>query len=206
MKTIITDKNASEKDMSKKDIIETILFIISQILDYSSRLEQITPSIFDEKKKEKKMSVEDLSTEESLSDTNNNLTIEDNKPKEKYSLADYIYYWVEKLDFDEDLLFLTMMNFDKILESKMIILNEQNVENVLFTCMIITQKYYEDEKIFDKDYCRLKKIDSNELLEMQIKLLEMLNYSLFIDENDFKQYKKGMKKIWKKNMLYLCYS
>ena len=99
-----------------------------------------------------------------------------------------------------------MMNLDKILASKKIILNEENVANVLFTCMIITQKYYEDEKIFDKDYSRLKKIDCDALIEMQIKLLEMLNFSLLIDENDFKLYKIRMKKLWRKNMLYLCYS
>ena len=193
--------------MSKKDIIETIIFIINQILEYTSRLEQLTPSIFDAKKKQDQKGEEELSTDDqTLSDSFNDLNIKEDTKIEKYTLDQLIYYWVDKLNFDENLLLLMMMNLDKILDSKKIILNEENVANVLFTCMIITQKYYEDEKIFDKDYSRLKKIECDDLIEMQFKLLEMLNFSLEIDENDFKLYKIRMKKLWRKNMIYLCYS
>ena len=41
-------------EMSKKDIIETILFILSKILDYTSKLDEEIPSIFDRKEKEEK--------------------------------------------------------------------------------------------------------------------------------------------------------
>ena len=206
MKTIINNINITEKDMTKKDVIETIIYVINQILNYTSRLEEITPSIFDEKNKIEKLSEEDLSTDQTLSDSINNLSIEDNHQKKEFILSDYIYYWVEILNFDENLLLLMMMNLDKILNSKMIILNEQNVQNVLFTCMIITQKYYDDVIFNDKDYCKMKNLELDELIEMQEKELEMLNFSLYISEDDFKEYKKRMKKLWKKNMLYLCYS
>ena len=207
MKKLINNVDTSEKDMSKKDIIETIIFIINQILEYTSRLEQLTPSIFDAKKKQDQKGEEELSTDDqTLSDSFNDLNIKEDTKIEKYTLDQLIYYWVDKLNFDENLLLLMMMNLDKILDSKKIILNEENVANVLFTCMIITQKYYEDEKIFDKDYSRLKKIECDDLIEMQFKLLEMLNFSLSIDENDFKLYKIRMKKLWRKNMIYLCYS
>ena len=207
MKKLINNVDTSEKDMSKKDIIETIIFIINQILEYTSRLEQLTPSIFDAKKKQDQKGEEELSTDDqTLSDSFNDLNIKEDTKIEKYTLDQLIYYWVDKLNFDENLLLLMMMNLDKILASKKIILNEENVANVLFTCMIITQKYYEDEKIFDKDYSRLKKIECDDLIEMQFKLLEMLNFSLAIDENDFKLYKIRMKKLWRKNMIYLCYS
>ena len=207
MKKLINNVDTSEKDMSKKDIIETIIFIINQILEYTSRLEQLTPSIFDAKKKQDQKGEEELSTDDqTLSDSFNDLNIKEDTKIEKYTLDQLIYYWVDKLNFDENLLLLMMMNLDKILDSKKIILNEENVANVLFTCMIITQKYYEDEKIFDKDYSRLKKIECDDLIEMQFKFLEMLNFSLAIDENDFKLYKIRMKKLWRKNMIYLCYS
>ena len=156
-------------EMSKKDIIETILFILNKILDFTSKLDEEIPSIFDRKEKEEKNKEADLSTDET-SDKENE------------------------------------MNLDKILNSKKIILNEKNIENVLFTCMIITQKYYEDVIFSDKDYSKLLNIDCDEIIEMQMKYLESIDYSLLIDKEDLDQYKIKMKRIWRSNMLFLMNS
>ena len=191
------------KEMSKKDIIETILFILKQILDYTSKLKETIPSVFDKKEKEDKNPLSDLSTcqSDSLSDKEN-----DNSIEEKYTFGELIYYWIEKLNFNEDMLYLMMMNLDKLLNSKKIILNDKNVENILFTCMVITQKYYEDVIFSDKDYSKLKNIEYDDLINMQIDFLETINYSLLINKDDLEQYKIKMKRVWKKNMLFLLNS
>ena len=191
------------KEMSKKDIIETILFILKQILDYTSKLKETIPSVFDKKEKEDKNALSDLSTcqSDSLSDKEN-----DNCTEEKYTIAELINYWIEKLNFNEDMLYLMMMNLDKLLNSKKIILNDKNVENILFTCMVITQKYYEDVIFSDKDYSKLKNIEYDDLINMQMDFLETINYSLLINKDDLEQYKIKMKRVWKKNMLFLLNS
>ncbi len=191
------------KEMSKKDIIETILFILKQILDYTSKLKETIPSVFDKKEKEDKNPLSDLSTcqSDSLSDKEN-----DNCTEEKYTIDELINYWIEKLNFNEDMLYLMMMNLDKLLNSKKIILNDKNVENILFTCMVITQKYYEDVIFSDKDYSKLKNIEYDDLINMQIDFLETINYSLLINKDDLEQYKIKMKRVWKKNMLFLLNS
>ena len=191
------------KEMSKKDIIETILFILKQILDYTSKLKETIPSVFDKKEKEDKNILSDLSTSQSdsLSDKET-----DNSIEEKYSFAELIYHWIEKLNFNEDMLYLMMMNLDKLLNSKKIILNDKNVENILFTCMVITQKYYEDVIFSDKDYSKLKNIEYDDLINMQMDFLETINYSLLINKDDLEQYKIKMKRVWKKNMLFLLNS
>ena len=191
------------KEMSKKDIIETILFILKQILDYTSKLKETIPSVFDKKEKEDKNALSDLSTcqSDSLSDKEN-----DNCTEEKYTIDELINYWIEKLNFNEDMLYLMMMNLDKLLNSKKIILNDKNVENILFTCMVITQKYYEDVIFSDKDYSKLKNIEYDDLINMQIDFLETINYSLLINKDDLEQYKIKMKRVWKKNMLFLLNS
>ena len=191
------------KEMSKKDIIETILFILKQILDYTSKLKETIPSVFDKKEKEDKNALSDLSTcqSDSLSDKEN-----DNSIEEKYTFGELINYWIEKLNFNEDMLYLMMMNLDKLLNSKKIILNEKNVENILFTCMVITQKYYEDVIFSDKDYSKLKNIEYDDLINMQMDFLETINYSLLINKDDLEQYKIKMKRVWKKNMLFLLNS
>lgn len=191
------------KEMSKKDIIETILFILKQILDYTSKLKETIPSVFDKKEKEDKNALSDLSTcqSDSLSDKEN-----DNSIEEKYTFGELINYWIEKLNFNEDMLYLMMMNLDKLLNSKKIILNDKNVENILFTCMVITQKYYEDVIFSDKDYSKLKNIEYDDLINMQMDFLETINYSLLINKDDLEQYKIKMKRVWKKNMLFLLNS
>ena len=191
------------KEMSKKDIIETILFILKQILDYTSKIKETIPSVFDKKEKEDKNALSDLSTcqSDSLSDKEN-----DNSLEEKYTFCELINYWIEKLNFNEDMLYLMMMNLDKLLNSKKIILNDKNVENILFTCMVITQKYYEDVIFSDKDYSKLKNIEYDDLINMQMDFLENINYSLLINKDDLEQYKIKMKKVWKKNMIFLLNS
>ena len=199
----LLNNNTSTDDMSKNDIIETILFIIEQILNYTSKLNQSTPSIFDKKEKDEINDKSELTTD---STDPNSEEVENNAKYDKLSLAQYLYYWTDKLNLNENLLFLMTMNLDKILESQKIILSEKNVENVLYTCMIITQKFYEDDSFSDKDYSKLKKVDIDELINMQIELLKLIDYSLLIDEADLSRYKERMNQICQKNMLHLLNS
>lgn len=196
--------------MSKKDIIETILFLLEQILSYSSKLNQSTTSIFDKKEKPEKNVESEISTD--FSDSAADKEKEKNESQspildtEKFSLSDLIYFWSDALKFDENLLILMTMNLDKILNSNLIILSEKNVENVIFTLMVITQKFHEDIIFTDKDYSKLKKIDCGDLINMQVELLDLIDYSLSVSEDEFKRYKNKMRRLCEKNFLYLMNS
>ena len=199
--------------MSKKDIIETILFLLEQILSYSSKLNQSTTSIFDKKEKPEKNVESEISTDFSDSSADKkkekNEKIESQSPildTEKFSLSDLIYFWSDALKFDENLLILMTMNLDKILNSNLIILSEKNVENVIFTLMVITQKFHEDIIFTDKDYSKLKKIECGDLINMQVELLDLIDYSLSVTEDEFKRYKNKMRRLCEKNLLYLMNS
>ena len=196
--------------MSKKDIIETILFLLEQILSYSSKLNQSTTSIFDKKEKPEKNVESEISTD--FSDSAADKEKEKNESQspildtEKFSLSDLIYFWSDALKFDENLLILMTMNLDKILNSNLIILSEKNVENVIFTLMVITQKFHEDIIFTDKDYSKLKKIECGDLINMQVELLDLIDYSLNVSEDEFKRYKNKMRRLCEKNLLYLMNS
>ena len=196
--------------MSKKDIIETILFLLEQILSYSSKLNQSTTSIFDKKERPEKNVESEISTD--FSDSAADKEKEKNESQspildtEKFSLSDLIYFWSDALKFDENLLILMTMNLDKILNSNLIILSEKNVENVIFTLMVITQKFHEDIIFTDKDYSKLKKIECGDLINMQVELLDLIDYSLSVTEDEFKRYKNKMRRLCEKNFLYLMNS
>jgi hypothetical protein len=186
--------------MKKNDLIETILFIINKILDYTSSLEQTTPTIFDENNQGENYN-ENISTGPSSNDESNNFSF--SQKEEKLTLTDYFYFWIEKMDFNENLLVLTMMNMDKILASSDFILTEKNVKNILFSCMIITQKYYEDENFNDKDYSKLLKINVNDIIKMEVEFLSLIDFSLHITEEEFLKYKANLEGVWKKSLSFL---
>ena len=189
----------TKNEMSKNDFIETILFIIRKILDYTSSLNQETPSLFDKKRQKEENDDDNISTSISSNEENSCNHLLENE--DEFSLADNLYYWAKIMDFNENLLILTIMNIDKIL-AKNFILSSDNVKNILFTSMVITQKYYEDENFNDKDYSKIVKINTKELIEMEIELLSLLDFSLNISEGEFNKYKNKMKKIWKNNLLF----
>ena len=189
----------NDEKMPKNGLIETILMIINKILDYTSTLEQKMPSIFDENKEiQNECESDKLNTSSSSNDEN--LTFND----KNYTLHDYFYYWVEKLDFNENLLILTMMNIDKFL-SKNFILTPNNIKNILFSCMVLTQKSNEDETIYDKDYAKIFKIKTDELINMELEFLKIIDYRLFVSGEEFDNYKSRMVKIWKQNFSYFTF-
>ena len=188
---ILTSRN----EMTKSDFIETILFIINKILEYSSSLDQITPTIFDQKKRVEEE--DNISTSQSSNEEKGKISIIEKEKEDIFTLADYLYFWVEKMEFNDNLLILLMMNIDKIL-AKDFILTDDNVKNVLFICMVITQKYYEDENFKDKDYSKLGQLNTEELIKMEIEFLSLINFSLHISEEEFTKYKNKMKDMWKK--------
>ena len=196
-------ETSSKYGMNLEDLIETILMIIYRIIDYTSSLEQQTPSIFNKNYYQQEIDSDKLST--SSSSNEENLSFQTNLKEENYTLHDYFYYWIKKLDFNENLLLLTMKNLDKLLE-KDFILTYDNVKNILFTCMIITQKNFEDENLNDKDYAKILEVSTKDIINMQIKFLEYIDFSLYISEEEFNKYKRKMYKMWEKTLSFISFS
>ena len=189
------ETSSSKYEMNKEDLIETFLMIIYRIIDYNSSLEQKTPSIFDKNNYQKEIDSDKLSTSSSSIDENSNF--QTNLKEENYTLHDYFYYWIKKLEFNENLLILTMKNLDKLL-AKDFILTDDNVKNILFTCMIITQKNFEDENFNDKDYAKILEVSTKDIINMQVVFLDYIDFSLYISDEEFNKYKRKMYKIWEK--------
>ena len=205
-KSIIFSK---KNDMTDDDLIETVLIILYKILDYTNNLEQRTPSIFDQKNStnlEKEIDSDKLSTSSSSNEENINFEKnKKNKNDENLTLHDLLYFWIKKLEFNKNLLLLTMMNIDKLLSSDFI-LTEDNIKNVLFTCMILTQKNYEDDVYNDKDYAKLIDISTEDLIKMEIEFLKYINFSLYINEEQFNNYQRKMYNIWEHTLSFFNFS
>ena len=83
------------------------------------------------------------------------------------------------------------MNIDKILENDFII-TENNVKNLFYISMIEIQKFYEDDPFKSSDYAYIGGISTNELCQMEIEFLDLIDYKLFVSDNDYFNYKKDL--------------
>ena len=106
------------------------------------------------------------------------------------------------LDFDDNLLILSLMVLDKFLTSK-IILSQSNVHKVFFICLMETHKFFDDNTFTNKDYAKMCGVSVDELLNMEIYFLECINFNLFIKDDEFKKYKDNFEKFKEQFLIYI---
>ena len=167
--------------------LTTMFKIINNILTYTSNKSK-TPTIFD-------LNVNQLLETDSESDDSE----EDFIGKMKFET--FIEKIVYILDFDDNLLILSLMVLDKFLSSK-IILSESNVHKVFFTCLMETHKFFDDNTFTNKDYAKMCGVSVDDLLKMEIYFLESINFNLFIKDDDFIKYKNNFDQ-FKKQFLFI---
>ena len=157
-----------------KNIKNNCLSILETILDYTSTLKKRTPSIFDNN-----------------SDINDVLSNLDN-----YDFEDLFRFCVKIFKINDNILVLIMMYIDKIIDNGNFILCEKNINKLFYTCLMITQKYYEDNSFNNKTFANLVRLNCDELLKMEIEFMNMINFELFIKDEDFEKYKEKISKFY----------
>ena len=165
--------------MEIRDLIDTCIGIIKNILKFTSKLIPIK-SIFDINQKQ-------------FSDTDSDSSDNESENMEiisKMEIDEFIERIVNYLHIDNTLLVLSMMNLDKVLSNKFI-LTENNVHKMIFMCFMETQKFYEDESYKNKDYARVCGVSIDELLLMEVSFMEIINFNLYIKDEDYQNYYKN---------------
>ena len=193
------NKENVDKSMNPNDSLEIIFMILNRILDYTNNLEEKTPSIFDHIHHSQDNDKSEISTSTTFSDSSSS------GPDcccelDKYDYEDFIILAYKKLGFSSNLLILSMMNLDKLLE-KNFILSSANIHKVFFICMMETQKYYSDENFKNTDYAKICGISPDELLELELEFMNYMNFDIYIKDDDFIQYKKKLQNLIEKNII-----
>ena len=150
----------------------TCLYILEAILEFTSTHKKKTPSIFDNK-------------------SNLNMDSEQNIIDE-YDFDDLFQLCVKKLKLDDNLLILMMMNIDKIISNENFILSYNNINRLFYTCLVVTKKYYEDNPYNNRTYANLVGLSCDELLDMEMEYMSLINFHLFIKDEDYMKYKRKM--------------
>ena len=156
-----------------KSIKNSSLSILEKILEYTSTIPKRSPSIFDKYSNK------------------NNISSLDN-----YNFEDLFEFCCKILKINDNLLVLLLMNIDKVISSGKFILCYKNINKIFYICLMITQKYYEDNSFNNKTFAELVGIDCDELLDMEMEFMNMIDFKLFIKDEDFEKYKQKIIKFY----------
>lgn len=156
-----------------KNIKNTSLSILRAILEYTTTIERRSPSIFD-----------NYSHKYHLSNLDN------------YDFEDLFEFCCKILRINDNLLVLIMMNMDKIIAGGKFILCNKNINKLFYTCLMVTQKYYEDNPINNKTFAELVGINCDELLNLEMEFMSMIDFKLYIKEEEFEKYKQKIAKFY----------
>lgn len=170
-----------------KDSIDTSIAIIKNILSITSSINSKNQnSVFEINQKQ----FSETDSESSDNDSENDEIIS------KMEIDEFIERIINYLKIDKTLLVLSMMMLDKILANNFI-LTERNVHKVIFICFMETQKFFEDENYKNSDYAKVCGISVNELLLMEVSFMELINYNMFVKEEEYIEYNKTFEGLWK---------
>ena len=187
-----------DKSLNPKDALNTVFMILSKILDYTKDLDEKTPSVFDHfhhhSHESDKNSLSTSYSDASSSEADFCCELD------KYDIEDFIYRSYKMLGFDSSLLILSMMNLDKLLANKFI-LTSTNIHKAFFTCMMETQKYYDDESFTNKVYAKICGISTEELLELELEFMNYIDFNIYIKDEEFYQYKKKLQSLYESSII-----
>ncbi len=94
------------------------------------------------------------------------------------------------MEIETNILISTMMNLDKfLLKNPKLIINKYNCYKIFFLCLLETNKLLDDFNIPDKILYKIGILKTNELILLESEFLYKIEYSLFIHEKDFFNYK-----------------
>ena len=109
------------------------------------------------------------------------------------SLYEYLIRIISYSNCEENTLILSLIYIDKI--SKIKQLNKFNIYKILFTSILISLKFYEDEIFTNSYYSQIAGVSEKELIIMEYDFYILLNFNLFIKEEIFNTFKKALEKM-----------
>ena len=189
----------SEPNFAFQEIIEEALQIINSILQYNESKSQTNEnySIFDGEMPELNIFKNKSSDSLHSSEDDEYSTSKSDCDLEDFEI--YIKKWSKYFEFDENNIILSLMNLDKLL-AKDFILSKKNYYKVIYICMMITHKFYDDNTYNNKDYAKFIGVTAEELLEMEMEFLNTVDFNLFISVEEFQNYKQKLSDFFNNNI------
>ena len=160
------EEEKEENEIQNLDLIKSISQILETILKDNKCLIDYTEII----KKQRKMKFS--------SSTIPNISIEE------YLIRIQTYANIEK-----NTLILSLIYIDRLCKIAGITLTYYNIHRILFTSILASIKYNEDQYYDNKYYAEIAGVKLKELNTIEYNFLHMINFQLFVNDETYRKYK-----------------
>ena len=111
------------------------------------------------------------------------------KEPPQISILDYLNRIKYYSQVENNTLICSLLYIDKLCTSNEIFLTELNIHRILFTAILLSLKYNED-LIYKMDYyAKIAGVSLKELKKLETEFVSKINFDLYINENDFENYR-----------------
>jgi len=165
----VSDEDDNESKIQNLDLIKSISSALTTILEENKKLDNYKEIV----KKQSKM----IYSASSIP----NISIND------YLIRIQTYSNIEK-----STLILTLIQIDQICKKADIILTYYNIHRLLFAAVLISIKYNEDSYYDNKFYSEIAGVKLKELKMMEYTFLELNDFNVFVNDEDYEQYRKNL--------------
>ncbi len=121
----------------------------------------------------------------------------DSKLIPNISILDYINRIIDYSKIEENTLIAGLIYIDKI--AKVIKITNFNIHKILFSCILIAIKNFEDEIYSNNYFAQIGGINNEELLKLELNISTLLDFKFFISEKTFEQFKAALELMNKNN-------
>ena len=133
--------------------------------------------------------------ENNLNSNENNIF--NSKSIPNISILDYLNRIIEFSNIEENTLIAGLIYINKI--EKIIKITKYNIHKILFSCILIAIKYFEDEIYSNNYFAQIGGINNEELLKLELNISTLLDFKFFISEKTFEQFKAALELMNKNN-------
>ena len=106
------------------------------------------------------------------------------------SIEDYLIRIQTYSSIEKSTLILSLILIDHICKKSDLILTYYNIHRILFGSVLISIKYNEDFYYDNKFYSEIAGVKLKELKSIEYTFLQLSDFNVFVNENEYKQYRQ----------------
>ncbi len=115
-----------------------------------------------------------------------------------------LYGYIERIlkysKIQESTIVLSLIYIDTICEKNNLLLTNYNIHRIVFTSILVAIKYNEDEYYSNSYYAKVAGLSIDEINNLEYVFLNLLDYRLFVHNENYVKYLEYLKRYRVKNM------
>ena len=167
-----------EPEINNIELIKSISITLNTILEENSKLSNINDIIL----KQNKMCF-----------SSNSIP--------KISIYDYLTRIQTYTKIEKNTLILSLIYIDRICQKSKLVLTYYNIHRILFSAILISIKYNEDNYYNNKYYAEIAGIKINELNLIEYNFIKLCDFHIFVSDDIFKKYNSYLNSLGKNQSL-----